>query len=189
MLRMSIQHLEIPPLSLAQSLAPIKPHQKNPLRKDASKQPPKELAMVSPLQHPFMSPMPPAYPFYPYPAYPPYQQLPPPPYTPPPPAAATTAPSTAPMAAPIRSSPILSDGEESIDKLDEYFIWLARLNPTKAEGLARCLQTFKEQDIVIGIVDKVKDELFDSWGVSHGLRILVKTHVSKWHNAKAKGRI
>ena len=182
--------LETAPMALAVSLAPMKTGAKNPLRKDINKQPSKDLAITSPLQPSFLSPIPPAYTFYPYPAYPPYQQPPPPPpYAPPTAAVVATALSTAPTAPPIRSSPIFSDGEESIDKLDEYFTWLAKLNPTKSEGLARCLQTFKEQDIVIGIVDKIKDELFDSWGVSHGLRILIKTHVSKWHNAKAKGRI
>lgn len=182
--------VETPPIPLAESLAPVKSGSKNPLRKETNKQPSKELTTPAPFQPPFLPTMPPAYPFYPYPPYSPYQHPSlPPPYVPPAPAAVATALPAAPTATHISSSPIFSDGEESVDKLDEYFAWLARLNPTKAEGLARCLQTFKEQDIVIGIVNKIKDELFDSWGVSHGLRILVKTHVSKWHNAKAKGRI
>jgi hypothetical protein len=88
------------------------------------------------------------------------------------------------------SLPIPSEGDALFsDKLDEYFAWLTKLNPAKADGLARCLQTLKEQDIVIGIVDKVQDDLFDSWGISHGLRILVKTHVSKWLHAKTKKHI
>jgi len=104
--------------------------------------------------------MPAAYPFYPYPPYSPYQHPSlPPPYVPPAPAAVATALPAAPTATHISSLPIFSDGEESVDKLDEYFAWLARLNSTKAEGLTHCLQTFKEQDIVIGIVNKIKDEL------------------------------
>jgi hypothetical protein len=183
--------VETPPMSLAESLAPCKPGLKNPLRKDINKQPAKEVTQANPLQHPFLPPMPTAFPFYSYSPYSPYQPAPPPPppYAPQTPAAAPAFASITSTVVNPRSSPILSDGEESIDKLDEYFAWLAKLNPTKAEGLGRCLRTFKEQDIVIGIVDKIKDELFDSWGVSHGIRILVKTHVSKWLNAKAKGRI
>jgi hypothetical protein len=97
-------------------------------------------------------------------------------------------PSTIAEVAQPRSSPILSDSDDSNYKLDEYFTWLTKLNPSKAEGLSKCLQAFKDDDIVIGIIDKVDNTQFESWEISTGIRILVKTHVSKWYHAKAKGR-
>jgi hypothetical protein len=134
--------------------------------------------------------MPPYPTFYPYPHYPPYPQQPfPPPYASvASPVHATAPPLPAAVTSNLRSSPILADTEDSME-LDEYFAWLIRLNPGKSEGLTKCLQSFKEEDIVIGIIEKLQDELFDSWGVSLGIRILVKTHVSKWYHAKAKGRV
>jgi hypothetical protein len=182
--------VDTPPTSLAESLAPTKGGLKNPLRKDANKASPKDITASNPFQHPFMPPMTPSYQFYSYPQFNPYQQLPPPP-----PYASQTSPGMpVPVAMPptvlnSRSSPILSDGDDSIDKLDKYFQWLTRINVIKAGALARCLQTFKEHDIVIGIIDKINDELFDKWGVSQGIRILVKSHVGKWRNAKSKGRV
>jgi hypothetical protein len=182
--------LEAPPTNLVESLQPTKPGLKNPMRKDVNKPASKDVTASNPFQLPFMPPMTPSYPFYTYPQFSPYQQLPPPP-----PYASQASPgmpvpaAMPPMVTNPRSSPILSDGEDSIDKVDEYFQWLTRINATKAEALARCLQTFKEHDIVIGIVDKINDELFDKWGVSQGIRILVKSHVGKWRNAKAKGRV
>jgi hypothetical protein len=182
--------LETPPRSLVETLQPTKPGLKNPLRKDVDKPSSKDVTVSNPFQHPFMPPMTPSYQFYPYSQFNPYQQPPPPP-----PYASQASPGMpVPTAMPPtvmnpRSSPILSDGDDSIDKLEEYFQWLSRINSTKAEALARCLRTFKEHDIVIGIVDKINDELFDKWSVSQGIRILVKSHVGKWRNAKAKGRV
>ena len=179
--------LETPPKALAASLRPAKAGVKNPLAPSTEKAVAKELANAPPLQHPFFPPMQPYPSFYPYPPYSPYQpQPPPPPYLSPVHAAA---PQHAPTTPHLRSSPILSDSDDSTEKLVEYFAWLAKLNPGKAEALTKCLQSFKDQDIVIGIIDKLDDELFDTWGVSLGIRILVKTHVNKWYHAKAKGRI
>lgn len=179
--------LETPPKALAASLRPAKAGVKNPLASNAEKPVSKELANAVPIQHPFFASLPPYPTFYPYSTYPPYPQQPPlPPYLSP---VHATAPPPVTATPHLRSSPILSDSEDSMEKLDEYFAWLARLNPGKSEGLTKCLQTFKKQDIVIGIIDKLNDELFDSWGVSLGIRILIKTHVNKWYHAKAKGRI
>jgi len=182
--------MDTPPTTLAESLAPTKGGLKNPLRKDVNKPSLKDVTASNPFQHPFMPPMTPSYPFYPYPQFSPYQQLPPPPpYVLQASSGMPVPAATPPMVANPRSSPILSDEEDSIDKVDEYFQWLTRINATKAEALARCHQTFKEHDIVIGIIDKINDELFDRWRVSQGIRILVKTHVGKWHHAKAKRRV
>jgi hypothetical protein len=182
-------NLETPPQALAKSLKPAKSGTKNPLVAQAEKPTPATAhQQYPPLPH-FPPSMHPGYPFYPYPGYSPYQQQPPPPpYMFNASAISSVHPSTMAEVVEPRSSPILSDSEDSNHKLDEYFTWLIKLNPSKAEGLSKCLQAFKDEDIVIGIIDKVDNGQFESWAISTGIRILVKTHVSKWYHAKAKGR-
>jgi hypothetical protein len=181
--------LETPPKALAESLKPAKRGKTNPLVAEATKPPPSPAPLQYPPLPPFHPAVHPMYPLYPYPNYPPYQQqLPPPPYALPAQPTAPVHPPTTMEATQLRSSPIMSDSEDSNVKLDEYFAWLTKLNPSKADGLAKCLQAFKDEDIVIGMVDKVENQQFDSWAVSTGIRILVKTYVSKWLHAKAKGR-
>src|SRR5436190_19767582 len=88
---------------------------------------------------------------------------------------------------PHRSSSVPSEFDSSIDKLAEYFKWLIKVNPTKAEPLAKYLETFRKEDIVFGTIEDISDTLFDTWGVSQGLKLMLKSHLKKWKRSKAKG--
>jgi len=176
------------PMSLAKTLMPSKSGTKNPFRDTGDKPVAKD---TTPAHPPNLPPShyyqyPPSY--YPYGASPHYPQLPPPllqhqqlPMQ------AAPGPEHAPKS-PHRSSSVPSEADGLIDKLAEYFNWLTRLNPTKAEQLGQCFETLKKQDIVFGTVTDITDELFEVWGISHGLRLLLKSHMKKWERAKAKGR-
>jgi hypothetical protein len=147
------------PRSLAESLRPTKAATKNPLCEKPTTVTPTASASTQATFAPIMQP---PYPFFGYPPFFPYQQQPHPPHYVP--QATIPAPPEPPatVVSAQCSSPVLPDRDDSSDNLDEYFNWLTKLNPTKADGLSKCLQVFKEDDIVIGIVDKMKDEHFDS---------------------------
>ena len=87
-----------------------------------------------------------------------------------------------------RSSSIPSEGEPEVDKLGEYIAWLIRINPGKREQLVTCLEKLREEDIVFGTIDAISDDMFMEWGISTGVRLLLKSHMKKWGRAKAKGR-
>ena len=88
----------------------------------------------------------------------------------------------------LSSSPIPSEGEPEVDKLGEYIAWLIRINPGKQEQLTRCLEKLRDEDIVFGTIDAIPNDIFSEWGISTGVRLLLKTHMKKWGRAKAKGR-
>jgi hypothetical protein len=126
--------LETAPVLLAKTLMPSRPSLKNPLRESLHKTPAKQphLMQSTPqTSSPFVQSYPPPASYYPY--YlnngPQYPQL-PPPYMYPPPAAAH---SNTPSRPRQRSSSLPSEYEYTLDKLDEYFIWLSKIAPSMKE--------------------------------------------------------
>jgi hypothetical protein len=72
--------------------------------------------------------------------------------------------------------------------LSEYFDWLFKTYPTKAEPLGQCLETLRTKDIVYETISDISDELFNEWGCSAGVRLMVRSHMKKWDRSKAKRR-
>ena len=178
--------IETCPESLAKTLMPVKPSQKNPLRESNTKMTQKDIEVLP--SHPL------PYAQYPY-GYYPYG---PPPYPQPPPqpmpaismASAPPATSTAPVIDHgHRSSSVISEGDMNDDKLTLYVDWLARKNPTLMEQLTQCLEKLKGVNIVFNTLSEVPDTLFDTWGFEVGIPLLLKSQMKKYERAKAKGRI
>lgn len=183
--------LDTAPTSLTKTLMPAKGGTKNPYRDTGNKANKPSVTESTPT-HPSNLPLSQFFqypsPYYPYVGGPHYPQLPLP-----------LAPHQQPLAHDAqsaeraqlprhRSSSLPSEADLSVDKLSDYFTWLTRINPTKAEPLALCLETFKKQDIVFGTIKDISDALFTEWSISHGLRLLLQSHLKKWERAKAKGR-
>ena len=174
------------PAALAKSLMPAKLGTKNPLRENGAKPPDKA---ASP--HPSLLPLAPAPALMPAPM--PYYHLPPqyygaynepyhqPGYPPPPQQAAQS-----PKRPRHRSSSLPSEFDSYTDKLADYIEWLIKRYPTKSEQLAACLEMFQKKDIVFETVDTIDNSLWESWEVSDGIRLMVKSHQRKWERAKAK---
>ena len=176
------------PVALAKSLMPAKIGNKNPLRDNDTKNTAKNATKCA-SPHPSL-PLP-HMPYYQYPQqyYPyngptqhPYHQ---PGYPPPPQAAVHIAKS--PKCVRHRSSSLPSEFEACIDKLANYIAWLIKRYPSKSEQLTACLETLKRKDIVFETVDTIEDMRWESWEVSDGIRLMLKSHQRKWERAQAKG--
>jgi hypothetical protein len=177
--------LEDCPPALVRILMPAKASQKNPLRNPAPKvveKPPEPPTPILPNTHhghlyqPF-TPLP----YYPYG----------PPYPPP------TYPhrhERSPPSPPRRrvelqaSSPVRFEADQNSDKLAEYFDWLVRGYPGKAQQIRECLSTLKGEEIVFATLNDIPSELWRDWKVSNGLILLVKGHMKKWEREQARGR-
>jgi hypothetical protein len=48
------------------------------------------------------------------------------------------------------------------------------------------LETLKRKDIVFETLDTIDSTLWESWEVSHGIRLMLKSHQRKWERAEAK---
>jgi hypothetical protein len=183
--------LETAPSALAKTFMPSRKTAINPFRETPKETPAKDINATQGANLP-----PPPYPpysysgFYPY-ASPQYPQLPPHPlHLPQLPEHATSTPEVrkSPVRRNDRSSSLPSEVDPSTDKLVEYFKWLTKVNPMKAEPLAQCLERLRDEDIVFGTIGEIPDTLFDKWGVSDGIRLMLKSYLRKWEHAKAKGR-
>jgi hypothetical protein len=185
--------IEAAPLALAKTLMPAKHGIKNPFRENNDKPVATDANPPNPPLHPQSYPQFP-YGFFPFGAPSSYSQL--PPAFPPSPYAIPMANNPTPHSASRhgndrrhRSSSLPSEADLSSDKLEEYFNWLARVNPTMSQQLLQCLETLRRHDIVFGTVENVSDALFDRWDVSDGIRLLLRSHLRKWERARAKGRV
>ena len=184
--------IESIPATLAKTLMPSKPGAKNPFRETSDKAPGKDsnstAATLStpPPQSPYFPYPPHPYPYNPYGGgYAQYPQFPPPlPHYQQPVREATEEPKSSPS----HSSPLAPESDSSNDKLAKYVTWLSKIYPTKVEQLAQCLETLKREDIVFGTMADISKALFDVWGISTGLQLMLKSHMSKWERAKTKGR-
>jgi hypothetical protein len=184
--------VDTPSRSLVMSLMPSKQGAKHPWRPGVDASTPNASntpAAPPPLPAPFMG--------YPYPFYgfPGLQQFAPLQPGLPPPLSQPLHPSTPVQGAPdvsnrspCHSSSPSSEIDPTVDKLTEYFTWLSKLHPTKAEQLTGCLTMFRANDIVLGTIRDVDKEIYVEWGISIGLRLLLTSHLKKWERAKAKGR-
>ena len=75
--------------------------------------------------------------------------------------------------------------DPNIDKLIEYINWLSKRHPMKTESLGQCLEKLQGVYETIGAVP---NKLFDEWGISPGIKLLVTTFGGKWEREKAQGR-
>jgi hypothetical protein len=182
--------LETPPEALAKTFMPAKSGTKNPFRTMDNKTPAKDATPTKDA-----TPQTPSHltsqQFFPFPfPFPPYnsimQQYPQLSLQPPQPVIMPPA-SESHARSPLRSSPLPCEGD--IDKLAEYINWVTKIHPTKSDQLVVCLETLRSQDIVFETVDDITNDLWEAWGVSHGLRLLLKSHLKKWERAKIKGRV
>ena len=171
------------PTALAKSLMPAKMGIKNPLRENDAKFSDKATAKDH-LSLPSAVPMPASMPYYQYPPqyYDPYNG----PYHqsgyPPPPQQAAQSPKCPQH----RSSSLPSEFDSCIDKLADYIAWLIKRYPTKSEQLTVCLEIFQKKDIVFETLDIIDNSLWESWEVSDGIRLMLKSHQHKWEHAEAR---
>ena len=70
----------------------------------------------------------------------------------------------------------------------DYIVWLIKRYPTKSEQLTTCMETLQSKDIVYETLDTIDNTLWELWGVSDGIRLMVKSHQHKWEHAKARER-
>ena len=174
------------PAALAKSLMPAKMGIKNPLRENGAKPLDKAVSPHPslPLAAPTLALMPAPMPYYQYPpqyygAYNgPYHQ---PGYPQPPQQAAQS-----PKRPRHRSSSLPSEFDSCIDKLVDYIAWLIKRYPAKSEQLTACLETLKRKDIVFETLDTIDSTLWESWEVSDGIRLMLKSHQRKWERAEAR---
>ena len=174
------------PVALAKSLMPAKMGIKNPLRDHNAKSSDKTITKdMSP--HPSLPPLAPM-PYYQYPPQyhgafnGPYHQL----GYPLPLQQAAVHYTASPKRLRQRSSSLPSEFDSCTDKLTDYIEWLIKRYPTKFEQLTACLETLKKKDIVFETVDTINDMLWESWEVSDGIRLMVKSHQHKWERKEAK---
>ena len=80
------------------------------------------------------------------------------------------------------------ENDPNSDKLTEYFDWLARGYPGKAQQLRECLSTLKSEEIVYRTVHDIPNELWKDWKVPNGLILMVKGHMKKWEREQARTR-
>ena len=176
--------LDTMPAALAKTLMPAKMGIKNPLRENGPK--PLDKAASPHLSlPPAQTPMP-------------YYQLPPQYYSTyngpyhqpgyPPPLQAPVHVSASPKRRRQRSSSLPSEYDLCTDKLTDYIEWLIQRYPTKSEQLNGCLETLKGKDIVFETLDTIDNILWESWDVSDGIRLMLKSHQRKWQRAEAKRR-
>jgi len=85
-----------------------------------------------------------------------------------------------------RSSSIPSEYDACTNKLADYIAWLIKRYPTKSEQLTACWETLKEKDIVFETLDPIDRDRWESWGVSDGICLMVKSHQRKWEHTQAK---
>ena len=167
---------ETAPISLARTFMPTKPSTKNPLRESGKAEKPPEIPVLVPAS---TIQLPPSLPPYHYPSYSPYASLSYPQFT-------LSEVNHRGQNDSHRSSSF-SDGDVYI-QLDEYINWLARIYPAKAEALALCKERLVEHDIIYKTITNIRDSCFDAWGISEGMRILLKTNQGKYERVVAKGR-
>ena len=74
------------------------------------------------------------------------------------------------------------------DKLNEYIVWLVKINPAMKEPLENCLEKLQSEYIVFETIDAVSHEIFEEWGISMGVKLLLKTQKKKWTHAKVRER-
>jgi len=170
------------PEELAKTLMPCKPTMKNPLR-DPVPKPTTTTSTTLPFQNP---PHYPSYgpvtplPYYPYnhsylpPTYQPHHER------------SLPSPPRRRVELQASSSPIHFENDPNSDKLTEYFDWLARGYPGKAQQLRECLSTLKSEEIVYGMVHDIPNELWKDWKVPNGLILMVKGHMKKWEREQAR---
>ena len=166
---------ETAPISLARTFMPTKPSTKNPLRESGKAEKPPEIPVLVPAS---TIQLPPSLPPYHYPGYSPYASLSYPQFT-------LSEVNHRGQNDSHRSSSF-SDGDVCI-QLDEYINWLARIYPAKAEALALCKERLVEHDIIYKTITNIRDSCFDAWGISEGMRILLKTNQGKYERVVAKG--
>jgi len=173
------------PPELIKTLMPARPSQKNPLRNPTPKvveKVPDLPASVLPTPHPnhLYPPVTPL-PYYPYPhPYPPptyrhYQE-----HSPPsPPRRRVELPA---------SSPIRFEVDPNSDKLTEYFDWLIRGYPGKAQQIQECLSTLKSEEIMFATLNDIPANVWKDWKMSTGLILLIKGHMKKWEREQNRKR-
>jgi hypothetical protein len=178
--------LETPPEALMKTFTPAKSGTKNPFRIADSKTLLKDATPQTPAYLPSQQFFPLPFTFNPYNGM---QQYPQPLLQPSQSAvmSETHPQSSSYRSSPLRSSPLPCEGDA--DKLVEYINWVTKIHPTKADQLAACLETLRSQDIVFETVDDITNDLWEAWGISHGIKLLLKSHLKKWERAKAKGRV
>lgn len=188
--------LETAPTTLAITLMPSKPTQKNPLCEKQHKTPAKEPHLMqttpqTPASYIPSFPPPPPY-YHPYlNSAPQYPSL-PPPYIYPPPG---NPPMEAQPKSRQRSSSLPSEFGDLMDKLDEYFIWLSKIAPGMKEQLAECLEILRKRDIILDTLSSLTDAHYSRWEnegdkkISDGIRLLIGKHLKKWKRIYAKGRV
>jgi hypothetical protein len=178
------------PTALAKTLMPAKTSRKNPLRENTAKPPEKASTVPDASPHPAVPPYTPM-PYYQYPPsyYGPYNGSHPQPGYPLPP------PQLPPQAVPSskrprhhhdRSSSLPSEFDSCVDKLTDYVAWLIKRYPTKSEQLTACMEILKSKDIVFETLDTIDNTLWESWEVSDGIRLMLKSHQRKWEHAQAR---
>jgi hypothetical protein len=169
------------PESLAKTLMPAKPSQKNPLHESAAKTSKNGIDTFPP-QHS-------SYPQYPYGYFTngPLSYL----QHHPQPTPMTPAPPTTPGLSSFNhghhSSSVISDDIES-DKLTLYVNWLIRKNPVFTE-LTQCLEKLQKECVVFDTLSEVSNSIFETWGFKLGIPLLLKSQMTKYEHAKAKGRV
>jgi hypothetical protein len=84
------------------------------------------------------------------------------------------------------SSPIRFENDPNSDKLSDYFDWLTRGYPGKAQQIRECLSTLKSEEIVFATLCDIPSELWREWKVSNGLILLIKGHMKKWEREQAR---
>ena len=84
------------------------------------------------------------------------------------------------------SSPIRFENDTNSDKLTEYFDWLAKGYPGKAQQLRECLLTLKSEEIVFATLHDIPNELWREWKVPNGLILMVKGHMKKWERQQMR---
>jgi len=178
------------PAALGKSLMPAKLGIKNPFRDNGAK-PSNKAATKDASPHPALPPP------LPTPAPMPYYQLPPqyysaynghyhqPGYLPPPPQAPVHV-AASPKRPRQRSSSLPSEFDLCTDKLADYIEWLIKRYPAKSEQLTACLETLKDKDIVFETVEMIDRDRWESWGVSDGISLMLKSHQRKWKHAEAR---
>ena len=173
------------PTALAKTLMPAKTGTKNPLRENSAKPATSQDALAAPT-HLTFPPHTPA-PYYQHPVgyYGPYNGSYPQLGYPPPPPQVASSPKRPPRRH-DRSSSLPSEFDSCVDKLMDYIVWLIKRYPTKSEQLTTCIETLQSKDIVYETLDTIDNTLWESWDVSDGIRLMVKSHQRKWEHAKAR---
>ena len=178
------------PAALAKSLMPAKLGIKNPFRDNGTK-PSDKAATKDTSFHPVLPPPLPAS------ASMPYYQLPPQYYStynghyhqlgyPPPPSQASIHVAASPRRSRQRSSSLPSEFDSSTDKLVDYIEWLIKRYPSKSEQLTACLETLKDKDIVFETIETIDHDRWESWRVSDGISLMLKSHRYKWEHMEAR---